>query len=136
MLTRTIAVTSLSALGVSHLMSIFNTTAKVILFKCVRSYSSSAQHPLMVTHLTVKSNVLRMSCKFDHANHDNFSPLSSCTLTQLFSIYTKSFPLLHMPVFSAKNVHPKMTCMIPSLILFKSLFKCHPSSEVSPDHLL
>lgn len=129
MLTWTVAVTSLSALGLSHLMSIFNTMCQVTLLIC--------SPPPTAAHLTVKSNVLLMSCKFGHANHNHFPPsLSSSTLIQRFPKYTKSFPPPHMPFLLQRTFLPKMTCMIPSFILFKPLFKYHLSSEVFPDHLL
>ena len=120
-------------------MSISITTPKVILFKCVRSCSLSAQHPLLATHLIVKSNIPLRSCKSDHTTHDRplptAPPLSSSTLINLFPKYTKSFPLSHMTSLLQRMFLPKMTHRILSLILFKCLFKYHLSSEVFPDHL-
>lgn len=93
-----------------------------------------AQHPLLATHLTVKSNIPLRSCKSDHTNHDRplpaAPPLSSSTLINLFPKYTKSFPLSYMTSLLQRMFLPKMTHRIPSLILFKCLFKYHLSSEV------
>lgn len=117
-LTWIIVVASLSALDLACLHSIFNTTAKVIL------YNVSCHVPLLLKVLqwlhillTVKSQIPNPYVLYlAITDHNHFSSLSfsSSSLISLFPKYTKSFPALHIPLLLPQMPFPKMIWFPPS----------------------
>lgn len=125
--------------SLSHLQSIFNTAARVILIKRVSSCHSSAQSPLVIPSHTEKSQSspsglpdsvcapLPLSFYFSLA-FSAPATLAACSSSHKPSLHHRAFAL---PLrFSCKALATGL-CLVLSLISFMSLVKCFLSLRPS-----